>query len=236
MRKSAVIIISIVSIFAIFLGYNYFSNSNNSEKVDALKFKEEYEKFNNKINSSNNMKYLNVKISKKNVIKYSSYDEVFEILKSGSGVIYFGSPEDPTSRSLVPILLEASEEIELDTIYYLDISKDRDLLMLDDNGKVITESKGTKNYFKLVEMLKDILNDYVLVSTNGTELNTGNKRIDLPLVLFVSEGKIVVHHFGTLSTHENPYLELNDKEYEEVLLKMINYMGIVSGIICDESC
>lgn len=236
MKKSSIVIIILVTIFTIFLGYRYFSSNENLHSKDASKFKKEYEKFNGETNSSNGKEYPKVQISSNNVIKYSSYDEILEILKVGTGVIYLGYPECPWCRNLVPTLLQAASEVELDTIYYLNISDDRDFLVLDENKQIKTEKNGTKEYYKLVDALSSILDDYILTTSEGEQVNVNRKRIYVPLVVFVKDGKIVAHHLDTVESQKDPYILLNDVQEEELLLKLMNLMGRVTGSICDEKC
>ena len=88
---------------------------NNKSLTDAMKFKKEYESLNGQINSSNK-KYMDVEISVKNPIQYASYEEIVNLLKSGTGVIYFGFPECPWCRNAVPVLLEAAKELNINKI------------------------------------------------------------------------------------------------------------------------
>lgn len=236
MRKSSVIIVALATIFAIFIGYNYIQDKEETVSLDAVKFEKEYETLNNRVNKNNNKVYPKVEISSNNVVKYSNYDEIIEIIKSGTGVIYLGYPECPWCRNVVPVLLSASEEVELDTIYYLNIKEDRDLLILDQNKKIITEKEGSKKYFELVEALDSILDEYILTDSKGNEVKTGKKRIYVPIVIFVKDGNIVAHHLDTVETQKDPYIVLTDRQQEELLLKFINYMSLTKGTICDERC
>ena len=47
-------------------------------------------------------------------IKYSNYDEIFEILESKSGVIYFGFPECPWCRNIALPLVDSAMEYGLE--------------------------------------------------------------------------------------------------------------------------
>ena len=125
MKKSSVVIIILVLIFTVFLGIKYLSESEKYLSADAIKFKEEYEKLNGEINTSNSKKYPEVKISEDNVVKYSSYDEVLEILQTGTGIIYLGFPECQWCRSLVTVLMTAANETEMNVVYYLNIKEDK---------------------------------------------------------------------------------------------------------------
>lgn len=236
MKKGSILIIMLVFLFSIFIGYEYFQDKKATTSQDALNFEKEYEKLNNRVNSNNNKVYPTVDISSDNPIKYSSYDEIFQILESGTGVIYLGFPECPWCRNLVPVLLSAAKEVELDTLYYLNISEDRDLLLLDENKDIITEKEGNKKYFELVSKLDQILDEYILTANDGSEVKTGEKRIYLPLVIFVKNGEIVGYHDGTVESQEDPYVALTDRENEELLLSLIEIMGKASPSVCDDKC
>lgn len=236
MKKGSILIIMLVFLFSIFIGYEYFQDKKATTSQDALNFEKEYEKLNNRVNSNNNKVYPTVDISSDNPIKYSNYDEIFQILESGTGVIYLGFPECPWCRNLVPVLLSAAKEVELDTLYYLNISEDRDLLLLDENKNIITEKEGNKKYFELVSKLDQILDEYILTANDGSEVKTGEKRIYLPLVIFVKNGEIVGYHDGTVESQEDPYVALTDRENEELLLSLIELMGKVSPSVCDDKC
>lgn len=236
MKKGSMIIIIIVFLFSIFMGYRYFEDKKETTSKDAVTFKKEYEALNNRVNPNNNKLYPEVSISNDNPVKYSSYDEIFEVLKSGTGVIYLGFPECPWARNLVPVMLSAAKEVEIDTIYYLNIKDDRDVLMLNENGDIITEKDGNKKYFELVEKLDSILDDYILTDNDGKSVSTGKKRIYTPLLIFVKNGKIIAHHTDTVDSQTDPYVALNDRQNEELLLKLINYMSKISASVCDESC
>lgn len=236
MKKGSMIIIIIVFLFSIFMGYRYFEDKKETTSKDAVTFKKEYEALNNRVNPNNNKLYPEVSISNDNPVKYSSYDEIFEVLKSGTGVIYFGFPECPWARNLVPVMLSAAKEVEIDTIYYLNIKDDRDVLMLNENDDIITEKEGNKKYFELVEKLDSILDDYILTDNDGKSVSAGKKRIYTPLLIFVKNGKIIAHHTDTVDSQTDPYVALNDRQSEELLLKLINYMSRISASVCDESC
>lgn len=236
MKKGSMIIIIIVFLFSIFMGYRYFEDKKETTSKDAVTFKKEYEALNNRVNPNNNKLYPKISISNDNPIKYSSYDEIFEVLKSGTGVIYLGFPECPWAHNLVPVMLSAAKEVEIDTIYYLNIKDDRDVLMLNENGDIITEKEGNKKYFELVEKLDSILDNYILTDNDGKSVSTGKKRIYTPLLIFVKNGKIIAHHTDTVDSQTDPYVALNDRQSEELLLKLINYMSKISASVCDESC
>ena len=55
----------------------------NNKVSDSVKFKREYEKYNNE--------YLKLDIDEDNIIKYSDVQEINKIISSGTGVIFVGN-------------------------------------------------------------------------------------------------------------------------------------------------
>ena len=188
--------------------------------MDGIKFKNEYEKLNNK--------YYKVKIDKNNNIKYSNYKEVFKVLESNSGIIYLGYKEDDNSRYAIETLLKVlKHKKSTDTVYYLDIHNDRDSCVvendklvyeLDENGN---ELKGTKNYLKLVEKLREYLPDYT-ISLDGKTYSNGAKKIFFPSIIFVKKGQIL----GIENIYE-------DMEYDEVYDIFDSYLSNTDLSTCD---
>lgn len=226
-----IIFISTIILVTVALGglYWYFEDKKDVDNkvYDNEKFEKEYEGYNGQENSYGGT-YLEIDVDNKNVIKYSSYKEVFSLLENGTGVIYFGFPTCPWCRNLVPVLLDASKEAGIDTIYYFNNKEDRDIKELDEDGNIITTKEGTENYFKLVEKLEDHLGEY-------EGLNDSNiKRLYFPTVVFVKEGKIVDIHIGTVDSQENPSVFLNDKQYKELKTTLVEKME--KTIICDDAC
>ena len=218
MKKEQILMIltPVLLLFLFALGYIKTINS----KSDEIKFKTEYEALNNK--------YYKVKISKDNNIKYSSYREIFKLLDSGTGIIYLGYKEDNNSRYAIEILIKVLKENKYtDNVYYLDIHNDRDSYVveddklvyeLDDTGK---EIKGTKNYLKLVQKLKNHLLDY-MISLNDKTYSNGIKRIYFPSIIFVKSGQVL----GIENIYE-------DMEYDEVYNIFDSYVSNINSSTCD---
>lgn len=102
-----------------------------------------------------------------NVFVYRNLDEINKILENGTGVVYLGFPECPWCRGYIPYLNEVAINEHLDKIYYFNILNDR--------------KNKTSGYKKTVQLL----NDYLKYD------NEGNKRIYVPAVIAVNNGKIV---------------------------------------------
>ena len=213
----------------------------NNKITDALKFKNEYESLNGK-KSSNGKKIKSITISKKNPIKYSNFDEVVDVIKKGTGIIYLGFPECPWCRTAIPVLLEAAKDYKIDTIYYINVTGKRDEYEVK-NGKVVIkedkngkEIKGESGYHKLLKLLDKELDDYVITDSKGKKYKVGEKRIYVPLIIFVNDGKIVGTHTSTVKSQKSGYDELSDDEYDELNGIYADYIKELVNNYCDEAC
>lgn len=225
------IIYIFIVVFLIFVSTGCFEKKN----TDALKFKEEYESLNGEKNQQGKI-YPKVDISKDNPIKYSSIEKIVKIIEKGTGVIYFGFPKCPWCRSAVPALLNAAVESGIDTIYYLNVTDVRDSKVVDANGKIVTEKEGSKEYPKLLKALDKYLDEYVVEDANGKKYKTGEKRIYVPLVVFVRNGKVIGTHLDTVKSQKDPYKGLTEEQTEELSLIYYKYMNKMLGDSCDENC
>lgn len=212
-----------------------------NKESDAKKFKDEYESLNNKTSVSGH-KIKSLKISSNNPIKYSNYDEIIDVIKNKSGVIYLGYPDCPWCRTAIPVLLEAAKDYKIDTIYYLNIKYDRDYYEVKDNKLVYQkdsngkEKKGVKGYFKLLKLLDKELDDYIVKDSDNKEYNVGEKRIYVPLIIFVNDGKIIGTHTSTVDTQESGYDNLTDEEYDKLNGIYAEYIKQLVNNYCDEAC
>ena len=102
-----------------------------------------------------------------NYFVYRNIDEIIKILEHGTGVVYLGFPECPWCQAYVPMLNEVADIEGLEKIYYYNIYEDR--------------KNNTDSYQKIV----DIIDDYLQYDDEG------NKRIYVPAIIVVSEGKII---------------------------------------------
>lgn len=230
----------ILKIFLVTISLFIFASCTNKQ-TDALKFKEEYESLNGVVGKSG-QKNKDVSISKDNPMKYATYDEVIDIIEDGTGIIYLGFPDCPWCRSALPVLLEAASDYNIDTIYYIDMKNERDAYEVK-NGKLVyqkdedgNEIKGTKGYFKLLKAIDAHLDDYVVTDEDGKEYDTGEKRIYVPLIIFVNDGQIIGTHTSTVKSQESGYDELTDEEYDELNGIYADYIKELVDNYCDEAC
>lgn len=223
MKKIIIAIILLVVIGgAIGLGL-YLSK----DKSDALKFKEEYEAINDLPIETNNNTYKVLNLPKDNPIVYSNYNEIYELLEKGTGVIYFGFPECPWCRTAIPILLEAAADTGTTKIYYMNNLEDRDIKKIVD-GKIVEEKKATNEYNKLLQLLGEYSSEYKDLK------NPEIRRIYFPTVVFIKDGDILGTIVGTIDSHIDPYISLTKEERNELKVMYIDYMTEL--LICEKSC
>lgn len=183
MKKKILLIIILVA--SILLTIFILKPFNKEEITDNIKFKEEYEKLNNKDN-------INVTINENNPFIYSNASNIIKrINNKETFVIYFGFNKCPYCRTILPILIEVSEYLEVDKIYYVDIFNIRDTIIINDDNELETAKEGTKEYNELLEILNDVLEDYTLKDKEGNTVSTDKKRIYAPSIVTVVEGEII---------------------------------------------
>lgn len=217
-EKLLMITMPILLVVAIVLGYFKVIRTQN----DSIKFKNEYE------NLNSNKNYYKINIDKENPIKYSSYKEIFEVLKSKTGIIYLGYPEDNNSRFAIETLLKVIEENNVDTtVYYLDIHNDRDSYTIENNELVYdidkngNQIKGTENYFKLLKLLDKNLSEYILY-LDDKEYDVEEKRIIFPSIIFVNKGEVLGIEYAS-----------TDMEFEDLYYAYEHYILDMYSSVCD---
>lgn len=228
MRKSIkfVILFVFIIIFGVllFLLNSFYENKDITS--DEKKFKKEYESLNGK-ESSDDKEMLSITIPLKNYIKYIDSSTVIERLSKGSSVLYFGFPACPWCRNLIPELLKVNEEYQLPIYYYnaLDI---RDKKHLDDDGNVITDTEGSKEYYKILELLGEKASRY-----DGLE-DDSIKRLYFPTVVFVKGGEVMGVYEGTVASQNNPYERLSKKQKGELFENLEKYFDKMTVSVCDK--
>ncbi len=103
------------------------------------------------------------------VYETTNIDEVINVINNKYGIIFMCTPDTEWCKKYAEILNDVAIEKDIDKIYYLNIKYDR--------------SMNTNKYQKLVNQLSEIL---------YTD-DTGSKRIYMPEVVFVRDGKIIAH-------------------------------------------
>lgn len=202
-------------------------SSEETEKTDAVKFKEEYEIHNSEYDDKRGHNYIQVEISENNPAVYMTMAELFDLMdEEKSGIIYFGFPECPWCRTLLPSLLSALDAGGIERLYYINNYEERDLKELKD-GKIVTTQQGSDDYYKLLEVLGDYAQVYAGLGDDSI------KHVYYPTVLFIKNGKIVAMHTGTVESQDDVWTEMTEEqknELEEQLMEKINmvYTGACS--------
>ncbi len=117
----------------------------------------------NKISNEYNLTSETIVYESKNI------DEIINIVTNKYGIVFMCTPDTKWCKKYAEILNDVAIEKDIDKIYYLNIKYDR--------------SMNTNKYQKLVNQLSEIL---------YTD-DTGSKRIYMPEVVFVRDGKIIAH-------------------------------------------
>ena len=142
-------------------------------------------------------------VSVDNVFKYTTAKEVLELFKEKQAVIFFGFKECNWCQSYAPILNDYAKENKIEIIHYVDIKEDR--------------ANNTEEYQRLIKLLDKYL----------AKDDKGNKRIYVPDVYFVKDGKIIGHNNDT-STEQGSdiegYYEENGVALKEKISKLFNQL------------
>lgn len=187
----------------------------NIEDSDSIKFKDEYESLNGVVNDygKENRK---LSISRNNPFIYKTDSEIVDMInKKESFVVYFGFSSCPWCRSVISSLIEAADDLNYNTIYYVDVKDIRNILELDENNEVYESKKGSASYYELLELLEDVLLDYKLTDNDGNSIDTNQKRIYAPSVVSIINGKAEELETGISSLQTDAYMELSDEMKKE---------------------
>lgn len=238
MKRKNLIIGIVLAVLAICAGVGVYFFTREKPSEDALKFKEEYESLNGTIRESDGAKYNDIKIEKNNPIVYITTKEALEILDENQAIIYVGANWCPWCRNAIPVLFDIAESYKVDKIYYLNLDNEKSSYEVQD-GEVVKTKDGSADYYKLLEKLSDRLEDYTL-SKDGKNYETGEKRIYIPHVIGVKNGKVVADHVGTvtLESNQTKYDAMNDsqrKELEKIYKDLFEEVYITGPGSCNEN-
>lgn len=150
-----------------------------------------------------------------NVFVYRNPEQIINILEKGTGVVYLGFPECPWCKGYVPYLNEIAKEMKVEKIYYLNVLEER--------------KNNTTEYQKIVEILSDYLQ-------NDEE---GNKRLYVPAVIAIKDGKIVGFDDETAwdtKGYETPDEYWENEDLATLKEKLRCMMRDCEKSICTSSC
>ncbi len=217
MKNKKIVTCGVIILIGIMFVGIIFSN----QKNDSIKFKREYESLNGVTNETNGKKYRTISISKENKIIYASAEEIVEKIENKeSFAVYFGFAKCPWCRSVVPTLLTVTDDLDLNTVYYVDVYDIRNTLELNDDNKVVETKKGTAAYYKLLDYFSDVLDDYELFDNDKNKIETERKRIYAPNVVSVLAGKVNSMTTGISELQDDPYMEITAEMKKQMYSKI----------------
>ena len=187
MKKKLIIIVSAIIIIGGGIPLYFVLNNKNNEN-DNVRFAKEY---------------ADSQVGEDNVFVYKNIDEIINILKYGTGVVYLGFPECPWCQAYVKYLNETAKDANIEKIYYFNILEDR--------------KNNTEKYQEIVSILGD----------NLQRDDEGNLKVFVPNVSFVVNGKITGNDYETsLDTKgfENPSDYWTEEEVSELENTLSGYM------------
>lgn len=200
---------------------------------DAMKFKTEYESLNGTIREKDGKTIRTITIDEDNPIVYASDEEILNKIQNGDTfVVYFGFSDCPWCRSIVPTLIQVAKDAQINQVFYCDIKEIRDTYELDENNKPIQTKEGSSAYPELLKEMDNVLDDYTLSSEDGTEIETGEKRIFAPNIVVFVNGKAKVMTSGNSELQTDGYMELS----EEILKDSYNMIKETFDVLYSSAC
>lgn len=210
-NKLYILFAIIFMLFASFCVYK-LSAPSDGKMTDAIKFKNEYESLNNKIRENSDKKIRSIDIPKDNPFVYAEASDIIKMInQEESFIVYFGFPDCPWCRSVVPTLLKVADDYNIDKIYYVNVKEIRDTIELDSNGETITTKQGTDDYYKLLDLLNNVLEDYKLKNKDNESVSIGEKRIYAPNIITIIDGEAKEMTSGISDLQTDGYMELNEE-------------------------
>ncbi|MGM9882538.1 MAG: hypothetical protein ACI31S_06865 [Bacilli bacterium] len=201
---------------------------------DSEKIKNEYERLNSEL-SEDGKSYPKVELPSTNIMKYADIDEIIDIFhKKENAVIYFGYSTCLYCRSAIEVLCDVASSTDLDTIYYLNIEDYWDVKEFNKNNELVVKKEANSKYKELLDILgEELITEYTLTDKNGNIVKVGDKRVYVPLVIFVVKGDIISYNKGTLFSQDDPYTKLDDSQIEG--LSEIYRLGINNVLGIEQS-
>lgn len=169
----------------------------------------------NKIDDAKKFKTEYTNVSDDNPFVYRSVDQIINILEKGTGVVYLGFPECPWCQAYVPYVEEVAKKVGIDKVYYFNIKEDR--------------KNNTEEYQKIVSMLDVYL-------PNDDE---GNKRIYVPAIIIVQNGKIIEFDDETSKDtkgYKTPEEYWKNENLDALKTKLEKAFNEIKSTVCKSGC
>ena len=218
MKNINKICIGIIAICVVLVvGLCIFLIANHKEEVvsDAIRFKNEYEVFND---YESIREFVKVKVDENNPVIYKTSKEILEVIEKNKAIIFFGDPSINTSRLLIEPLLDVLKEENIEELYYVDVRDIKDDYEFD--GTLIPKKikNGTDGYYNTLKFLDKYLEEYYIQGTDGNLYDTGVKRLLDPTIVTVNSGKVIGFNDKLVKVEDE--LKISEKEYEDLKIKL----------------
>jgi len=149
-------------------------------RYDALRFKVEYEYWNNVLRDETD-EHLFMYVRSDNTVVYLDEYELREFLIEGTGIFFFGNGTCPWCRLAIPPLLDFGYDNNV-ALYYFNPVADREA--------------DTELHRHILEIWHDYLPVNTRDQTYGeADFNPEWKRVTVPHVFFLHRGTVVTHLF-----------------------------------------
>lgn len=222
MKSKKLIVVFLLLIIISLLFVFYFINRKNNVNLDgdAYKFKEEYEEVNGDEGYGGSI-IRTIDIPGNNPFIYSEASDIVDMINNKETfVVYFGFATCPWCRSVLEEAIKVFEDLDIDKVYYVDVKEIRDTLVVNDDGIVVTKKEGSDSYYKLLELMDDVLENYTLYDKEGNEVNSNEKRIYAPNFVSIVDGKPTKLETGISDNQEDAYMELTDEIKKDMYNKL----------------
>ena len=215
----AVILFMLVALEIVYIFSElYIENdiNNGSTITDSIKFKEEYEALNG-MKDANDLQIRSILIDEDNPLIYANALDIISMIENKETfIVYFGFSNCPWCRSVAPSLIQSAKENNVAKIYYVDVSSIRDKYELDENNKAVRTVEGSEEYYKLLELLEPVLDDYAPLTYKTSKNKTKSvkikeKRIYAPNVIAVKNGEPQLKEDGLIDSLTDSRMELTDE-------------------------
>jgi len=185
------------------------------EITDSKRFKEEYEIVNGTTSNKGNV-IREIEIPEDNPIVFSDYATISNMMDEGKTfAVYFGFATCPWCRASLNIYLDCAKKVGIDTIYYVDVFRSRDIYEYNENDEIECTNEADPSYYDLLEDMGDILDEYIIKKEGYEDYDVGEKRIYAPNYIAVVNGKAVkLEETGNIM--EDAYGEITPEITEEL--------------------
>ncbi|MBQ3020914.1 MAG: hypothetical protein IJD92_01660 [Bacilli bacterium] len=227
MKNKLNIVISVIVVIVLLVAILFFVSIEDKQTKyteDEIKFKEEYESVNGlELTEDYILKTLDIKSD--NNVEYIDDNEIVDLLKNGTNVIYLGWNECNWCRSVLPSLLEVVSKNNIEKLYYFNFKKLRTAY---ENN---TDSKSVKIYEDIIEIIgEDITSVF-----NEESLRANEKKILAPTVIFIKDGKYVGLHAVSVPSQINATDELTKEQEKELMSIYQTHIDKLKSNVCIEN-